>query len=120
MFLASVRLCILSLLVGELQSIDWSLNTANNETRIRDDEADLEERLRNMEDAEKWMSWKTTHGKSYTSSVEELERYTVWQSNRVYIESHNNLSELYGFTLGMNRFGDLVRRCMLKYGNHPL
>ena len=62
---------------------------------------------------EEWQLWKTQHGKSYESQREELERHIIWQSNRKYIEAHNQNAHIMGFTLKMNHFGDLVRQsCM--------
>ena len=58
--------------------------------------------------AEEWRLWKRTHRKSYASSNEELERYAIWQSNAAYIENHNKHWDKFGYTLGMNQFGDLV------------
>ena len=58
--------------------------------------------------AEEWSLWKSQHGKSYQSELEELERHLVWLSNKKYIESHNNNAEVFGYTLAMNNFGDLV------------
>ena len=57
---------------------------------------------------EEWQLWKTQHGKSYESEREELERHLVWLSNREYINAHNKNSDLFGFTLSMNHFGDMV------------
>ena len=56
---------------------------------------------------EEWDLWKTEHGKSYQSR-EELERHLVWLSNREYINAHNANSDIFGFTLTMNHFGDIV------------
>ena len=57
---------------------------------------------------EEWDLWKTEHGKSYESQREELERHLVWLSNREYINAHNANSDIFGFTLSMNDFGDIV------------
>ena len=57
---------------------------------------------------EEWQLWKTEHGKSYESQREELERHLVWLSNREYINAHNANSDVFGFTLSMNHFGDIV------------
>ena len=57
---------------------------------------------------EEWDLWKTEHGKSYESQREELERHLVWLSNREYINGHNANSDIFGFTLSMNHFGDIV------------
>lgn len=58
---------------------------------------------------EEWQLWKSDHGKSYGSQIEELERHVIWQANRKYIEAHNQNSHILGFTLKMNHFGDMVR-----------
>lgn len=65
--------------------------------------------LSSLRFAEEWRLWKRTHRKSYASSNEELERYAIWQSNTAYIENHNKHWDKFGYTLGMNQFGDLVR-----------
>ena len=58
---------------------------------------------------EEWNLWKAQHGKSYNEGREELERHIVWLSNRAYIEHHNANADIFGFTLRMNQFGDMVR-----------
>ena len=57
---------------------------------------------------EEWQLWKTQHDKSYLSQLEELERHVIWQSNKKYIEAHNQNAHILGFTLKMNHFGDMV------------
>ena len=57
---------------------------------------------------EEWSLWKSEHAKSYESDLEELERHLVWLSNKEYIDQHNANADLFGFTLAMNNFGDLV------------
>ena len=59
--------------------------------------------------AEEWMQWKGEHKITYQSNEEEGKRYSIWLDNMKYINEHNakNLS----FTLRMNQFGDLVRKC---------
>lgn len=57
---------------------------------------------------EEWQMWKAQHGKSYGSVREELERHLVWLSNREYINAHNNNAHVFGYTLAMNHFGDIV------------
>ena len=57
---------------------------------------------------EEWGLWKSTHAKKYESDLEELERHSVWLSNKEYIDQHNANAELFGFTLAMNHLGDLV------------
>ena len=56
-----------------------------------------------------WESWKVTHGRSYLTLVEELERFVIWRANQAFIDYHNNYADKLGFTLRMNQFGDLVR-----------
>ena len=82
-----------------------------------------------FEAIEEWNLWKSEHGRQYSSinvscSVkkmlwiiicflilllqEELERHIIWLSNKKYIEEHNANTDLFGYTLSLNRFGDLV------------
>ena len=58
-----------------------------------------------------WHLWKATHQKTYEGEHEELRRHIVWLSNQKYIEEHNKYSEHFGYTLEMNKFGDLVCYC---------
>lgn len=55
-----------------------------------------------------WSNWKLRHAKSYSSSLEELERHLIWLSNKRYIDHHNANSHIFGFTLAMNHLGDVV------------
>ena len=55
-----------------------------------------------------WQLWKAQHGKSYLSDLEELERHLLWLSNRQYIDGFNANSDIFGFKLTMNQFGDRV------------
>lgn len=57
---------------------------------------------------EEWSLWKNQHAKTYESDRDELERHLVWLSNKEYIDQHNVNADLFGFTLAMNHFGDLV------------
>jgi len=57
---------------------------------------------------EEWEMWKEQHGKGYQSEREELERHLIWLSNKQYIDQHNANSDIFGFTLAMNHFGDMV------------
>lgn len=57
---------------------------------------------------EEWRLWKSQHSRSYESEIEELNRHLVWLSNKKFIELHNANSHVFGFTLAMNHFGDLV------------
>ena len=59
---------------------------------------------------EEWNLWKDEHGKSYGSELEEVERHIVWLSNKKYIEQHNANADIFGFTLAMNHFGDMVTK----------
>ena len=61
-----------------------------------------------FEDREGWNLWKAQHAKSYSEEREELERHFVWLSNMKYIEHHNANADIFGFTLAMNQFGDMV------------
>ncbi len=49
-----------------------------------------------------------THKKVYGSLEEELQRHITWQSNKKYIDEHNQHTDVYGFTMAMNEFGDMV------------
>lgn len=55
-----------------------------------------------------WHAWKSVHGKIYGTQREELERHVVWQANKKFIDTHNAFNATFGYTLGMNKFGDLV------------
>ena len=56
-----------------------------------------------------WHVWKGEHSKSYQDLQEELSKHLVWLGNREYINQHNQFSHVFGYTLKMNRFGDMVR-----------
>ena len=58
--------------------------------------------------SEEWQLWKAEHGKGYQSLQDELERHVIWQSNKKYIEAHNQNAHILGFNLKMNHFGDMV------------
>ena len=55
-----------------------------------------------------WALWRRGHSKVYSSPEEELEKYVVWRSNTAYIEYHNNYADKFGFSLAMNKYGDMV------------
>ena len=59
---------------------------------------------------EQWQLWKTEHGKNYSSQLEDLDRHVVWLSNKKYIESHNSFSHVFGYTLALNQFADMVSK----------
>lgn len=54
-----------------------------------------------------WNAWKAEHGKNYRSVKEELYRHIIWQSNLKYVDEHNAHADKFGYTLKMNKFGDL-------------
>ena len=58
---------------------------------------------------EEWQVWKSRHEKIYDTHLVELEKHLTWLSNKKYIEQHNANSHIFGFTLAMNKFGDMVR-----------
>ena len=47
------------------------------------------------------------NNKQYKDDLEELTRYNIWAGNQKAIEVHNANADKFGFTLGMNKFGDL-------------
>ena len=57
---------------------------------------------------EEWHLWKAKHEKNYSSDLEELEKHLIWLSNKKYIEAHNAASDIFGYTLELNKFADLV------------
>lgn len=57
---------------------------------------------------EEWRLWKSEHNRWYSSEKEELERHSVWLANREYVLMHNVNKEVYGFSLSLNRFADMV------------
>nr|BAG74343.1 silicatein-M2 [Ephydatia fluviatilis] len=56
---------------------------------------------------EEWHLWKGQNNKRYASELEELERHTIWLSNKKYVEEHNARADAFGYTLAMNNLGDL-------------
>ena len=83
----------------------------NNEMNLGSEEF-LSKWLGNVSEVEltaEWSSWKTTHRKKYSTSLQDLERYVVWRSNKAYINYHNSFASTFGFYLSMNKFGDMVR-----------
>ena len=65
---------------------------------------------------EEWQLWKSDHGKKYDSQREELDRHLVWLSNREYIQQHNVNAKagVFGYTLALNRFADMVKLVHVK------
>ena len=68
----------------------------------------LTEQVPRYEFLEEWNLWKSQHEKIYNSKLEELDRHMVWLSNKKFIELHNANSHIFGYSLAMNHFGDLV------------
>ncbi|KAG7271643.1 hypothetical protein CRUP_033967 [Coryphaenoides rupestris] len=63
-----------------------------------------------------WDLWKKTHNKNYETSVEELGRRGLWESNLQMISIHN-LEEslgLHTYRLSMNHLGDTTREERLR------
>lgn len=57
---------------------------------------------------QEWHLWKAQHRRTYTTSTEELERHLIWLANRKYIDSHNANKHVFGYSLSMNQYGDMV------------
>lgn len=55
-----------------------------------------------------WHLWKSKHKRTYSTSAEELERHLIWLANRKYIDGHNANTHVFGYSLSMNQFGDMV------------
>ena len=47
--------------------------------------------------------------KEYLSDEEELQRHMIWEANKNYVDNHNEHADVFGFTLAMNQFADLVK-----------
>ena len=57
---------------------------------------------------EEWISWRREYGKEYSSLEEELNRQRIFESNMKRIVEHNSGRGGEWFSMGMNKFGDLV------------
>jgi len=59
---------------------------------------------------EEWESYKANHGRQYPTKDEENFRMKVFMENKHKIAKHNNRASngLKGYTLAMNKFGDLL------------
>ena len=55
-----------------------------------------------------WHLWKSQHERNYSDVQEELSRHVVWLGNQEYINQHNKYADVFGYTLKMSKFGDLV------------
>ena len=47
------------------------------------------------------------YGKVYKDELEELRRYTIWQSKKALVNKHNHHADKFGYTLAMNKFSDM-------------
>jgi len=56
---------------------------------------------------ESFGAWTRLHGKNYASKAEFNHRFAVYKDNLQFIENHNRQN--LGFTVAMNKFGDLTR-----------
>ena len=54
-----------------------------------------------------WEAWKDTHGKTYNSDDEDMNRFEVWADHRDYVNEWNSAANA-SFTLGINEFADMV------------
>jgi cathepsin L len=57
---------------------------------------------------DEWETWKLAYNKKYVSPDEEVKRYNVWIENKKFIELHNKKKDKIGYTLEMNKFGDIT------------
>ena len=48
------------------------------------------------------------YNKKYSSKKEELQRQVIWQANKKYVEEHNAHKDVFGYSLKMNQFADMV------------
>ena len=55
------------------------------------------------------------HRKEYEGSEEESHRQSTWLDNRAFIEEHNRNTGQHGYTLAMNKFGDLDQQDMKQW-----
>lgn len=56
---------------------------------------------------EQWHSWKSSHGKVYADTAEEMARRKIWLDNSARIEEYNRGN--HSFSMALNRFADMVR-----------
>ncbi len=101
MVLRALQTCLVLLVSQQLRSLAWKFGSETES---------FERGRQGLEDADEWRLWKSEQARLYASSTEELERYVIWRSNKAYIESHNEYSQEFGYTVRMNKFGDLVRQ----------
>ena len=64
---------------------------------------------------EEWMLWKAEHQRSYSRGQEEVERHSVWLTNREFVLTHNANWQDHGYTLALNQFADLVSHVVRIY-----
>ncbi len=48
------------------------------------------------------------HSKQYNNVKEELNRLTIWQENKAFVDAHNAAADKHGFTLVVNKFSDFT------------
>lgn len=56
---------------------------------------------------EQWHSWKSSHGKVYADTAEEMARRKIWLDNSARIEEYNRGNN--SFSMALNHFADMVR-----------
>ena len=61
-----------------------------------------------FEYTQEFQDWKVKYNKVYETKETELERQIIWESNKKFVENHNANSDMFGFTVAMNEFADLV------------
>jgi hypothetical protein len=95
------------------------ISPSSNAARINEKpvSSDHEQQLGNIEYPREWHLWKTKHGKKYETPKHELSKHLVWLSNKHYIEQHNKHTDVLGYGLAMNQFGDLVSLRKLMFCN---
>lgn len=57
--------------------------------------------------AEQFTTYISRYGKSYNHVDEHQERYSIFKKNMELINKHNKYADIHGYTLGINKFGDL-------------
>nr|CAH04635.1 silicatein beta [Suberites domuncula]CAH05007.1 silicatein-B protein SILICAbge_SUBDO [Suberites domuncula]CAI46304.1 silicatein beta [Suberites domuncula] len=63
-----------------------------------------------LEFEEDWKQWTTDHHKVFSDVRERVDKYAVWRANKEYIDQHNQNAQRLGYTLKMNKFGDLTTK----------
>lgn len=100
---------------------DSSAQNVKDAKRDKGGSVHYEEMAPVLEMREEWEQWQVAHGKKYLDVREMVESHSVWMANREYIEQHNTNAQLFGYSLRMNQFGDLVSmifECTSLYRTH--